>query len=107
MSETALGLRCPVCGGFTPHGYGHACARPASAVIPGIGAPAWWTSDAAQAKIAFHALSGQLLARWAALFPNYAWTDEQTAIDLMAAEIYALRLDRSFDQWMQQCSISN
>jgi hypothetical protein len=48
--------------------------------------------DAARAK-AYGDLGAQLLRRYVELFPNYAWTDEQNAIDLMAAEIITLRIE--------------
>ena len=34
-----------------------------------------------------------LLARYHALFPHYVWTDPISAIDLLAAEIHALRAE--------------
>jgi hypothetical protein len=38
-------------------------------------------------------ISTRLLERYSDLFQNYAWTDEETAIDLMAAEIKTLRFE--------------
>jgi hypothetical protein len=40
---------------------------------------------------AYVVLNHQLLARYCELFRNYAWTDPQSAVDLMAAEIITLR----------------
>ena len=39
-------------------------------------------------------VEGQVLNRYGELFPNYAWVDGETAIDLMAAEIVMLRHER-------------
>ena len=44
---------------------------------------------------AYVKISQQLLAKYVELFPAYAWTDEQTAIDLMAAEIATLRIEKA------------
>jgi hypothetical protein len=44
-----------------------------------------------QRAAAFVDLCHGLLARYVEVFPNYAYTDPQCAIDLMAAEIITLR----------------
>ena len=38
-------------------------------------------------------MKGILLSRYAEIFPQYVWQDDETAIDLMAAEIKTLRID--------------
>lgn len=38
-----------------------------------------------------------ILNHYASLFPNYVFTDLDSAIDLMAAEITALRVNRDLD----------
>lgn len=44
---------------------------------------------------AYVKISQQLLAKYVELFPAYARTDEQTAVDLMAAEIATLRIEKT------------
>ena len=41
----------------------------------------------------YRRVSAILLNRYAGLFPRYVWTDDETAIDLMAAEIKTLRIE--------------
>lgn len=39
-------------------------------------------------------IANRLMERFVGLFPNYVWTDEETAIDLMDAEIKTQRMER-------------
>lgn len=41
----------------------------------------------------YRRVKGILLSRYAEIFPQYVWQDDETAIDLMAAEIKTLRID--------------
>lgn len=49
---------------------------------------------ALQRAVAYVDLCHTLLARYAELFPTYAWTDPQSAVDLMVAEIRTLQKER-------------
>ena len=55
------------------------------------GTPPWHAQVQRERAAAFVEREKQTLSRWTELFPNYAWTDSATAIDLMAAEIKCLR----------------
>jgi len=42
----------------------------------------------------YRGIASRLMERYSAAFPNYAWTDEESAVDLMDAEIKTARLER-------------
>ncbi len=63
------------------------------------------TKQIEEHSLAYQAVADQLLARYTELFPNYAWTDSTAALNLMAAEVKTLRMERaeaieSKDTWM-------
>ena len=46
-----------------------------------------------QAIDSYRSLSSAVLGRYVETFPNYAWTEPWSAVDLMAAEIKTLRME--------------
>src|SRR5579883_3643906 len=42
----------------------------------------------------YRRVTERVFARYVEYFPTYAWTDDATAVDLMAAEIHSLRRER-------------